>query len=65
MVGSDNPDTITGNDLNNIIDGGKGADYLTRGRNEGTYIVRANGGCDTVNNDADDVAKTTISSYLM
>ena len=59
VVGSDNPDTITGNDLNNIIDGGKGADYLTGGRNEDTYIVRANEGCDTVNNDADDFAKTT------
>ena len=59
VIGSDNPDTITGNDLNNIIDGGKGADYLTGGRNEDTYIIRANEGCDTINNDADDFAKTT------
>lgn len=59
VVGSDHPDTITGNDLNNIIDGGKGADRLSGGRNEDTYIIRANEGCDIINNDADDYAKTT------
>ena len=59
VVGSDHADTISGNDLNNIIDGGKGADYLSGGRNEDTYIIRANEGCDIINNDADDFAKTT------
>lgn len=59
VVGSDHPDTIIGNDINNIIDGGKGADRLSGGRNEDTYIIRANEGCDIINNDAADYATAT------
>ena len=59
VVGSDHPDTIIGNNVNNIIDGGKGADRLSGGRNEDTYIIRANEGCDVINNDAADYATAT------
>lgn len=59
IVGTDFEDSIYGNDLNNILDGGKGADVLEGGRSEDTYIIRANEGCDTINNNADDYEKTT------
>ena len=59
IVGTDFEDSIYGNDLNNILDGGKGADVLEGGRSEDTYIIRANEGCDTINNFADDYKKTT------
>ncbi|KAK3752215.1 hypothetical protein QZH41_002754 [Actinostola sp. cb2023] len=32
VVGSNHSDVITGNDLNNILDGGRGADHLSGGR---------------------------------
>lgn len=41
------------------MEGGKGVDHLTGARNEDAYIIQANEGCDTINNDADDFAKTT------
>lgn len=57
MVGLDYVDIISGNDLNNIIDGGKGVDYLFGGRNEDIYIICVNEGCDIINNDVDDFVK--------
>ena len=59
VIGSESSDVIIGNDVSNILEGGKGADHLTGGRSEDTYIIRANEGCDTINNDAHDFAKST------
>lgn len=59
VSGSNYTDNIVGNDVNNILDGGRGKDYLSGGRNEDTYIIRANEGCDVINNDADDYFNTT------
>lgn len=59
VIGSDHEDDIIGNSLNNILDGGKGDDHLTGGKNEDTYIIRASDGCDTINNDAEDHETTT------
>ena len=59
VSGSSSADTISGNDANNILDGSGGPDHLTGGKNEDTYIIRANEGCDTIDNEADDYLKTT------
>ena len=59
VSGSKSTDTITGNDLNNILDGGLGPDHLVGGKDEDTYIIRAKEGCDTIDNDAEDYMKTT------
>ena len=59
VSGSNYSDNIIGNDVNNILDGGNGADYLTGGKDEDTYIIRVNEGCDVINNDAADYFNTT------
>ncbi|XP_078357676.1 uncharacterized protein LOC144642570 [Oculina patagonica] len=59
VSGSNSSDNIVGNDLNNILDGGRGADHLAGGKNEDTYIIRANEGCDVIDNNADDYFNTT------
>ena len=59
VSGSNNSDTIIGNDLNNILEGGRGADQLTGGKDEDTYIIRANEGCDVIDNNAEDFLNTT------
>ena len=59
VSGSNSSDTIVGNDVNNVIDGGRGADVLVGGKDEDTYVIRANEGCDTINNDATDYLNTT------
>ena len=59
VSGSNSSDNIFGNDVNNILDGGLGADHLYGGRDEDTYIIRANEGCDVIDNDADDYLNTT------
>ena len=59
VSGSNSSDTIVGNDVNNILDGGRGADHLTGGKDEDTYIIRANEGCDVIHNNADDYLNST------
>ena len=59
VSGSNSSDTIIGNDLSNILEGGRGADHLTGAKNEDTYIIRANEGCDIIDNNAEDYANTT------
>ena len=59
VSGSNYSDTIIGNDLNNILEGGRGADQLTGGKDEDTYVIRANEGCDVIDNNADDFLNTT------
>ncbi|CAB3988828.1 iron-regulated -like [Paramuricea clavata] len=59
VTGSNEIDNIVGNDVNNILDGGRGADYLTGGKDEDTYIIRAKEGCDTIDNNAEDFLNTT------
>ena len=57
--GSNYTDNIAGNDVNNVLDGGKGADHFSGGKDEDTYIIRANGGCDIIDNNAEDYLNTT------
>ena len=57
--GSNSSDNIVGNDLSNVIDGGRGADVLNGGKGEDTYVIRENEGCDTIHNDAPDYLNTT------
>ena len=59
VSGSNSTDTVVGNDMNNVLDGGLGADSLVGGKGEDTYIIRANEGCDTINNYAQDYFNTT------
>lgn len=59
VSGSSRSDIIVGNDLNNVIDGGRGADCLDGGKGEDTYIIRGNEGCDTIENYAPDYLSTT------
>ena len=59
MSGSNYTDSIFGNDFNNVVDGGRGADRLSGGKDEDTYIIRANEGCDIINNHAEDYLNTT------
>ena len=59
VSGSNSSDNIVGNVVNNILDGGRGADHLTGGKDEDTYIIRANEGCDVIDNNADDYFNTT------
>ena len=59
LSGSNHSDSIVGNDLGNVIDGGRGADVLTGGKGEDTYVIRATEGCDTINNNAEDFVNTT------
>ncbi|XP_068680311.1 uncharacterized protein [Montipora foliosa] len=59
VSGSNSSDSIVGNDLGNVMDGGRGADVLTGGKGEDTYVIRATEGCDTINNNAEDFANTT------
>ena len=42
--GSIYTDYVVGNDANNILDGGRGADHLTGGKDKDTYIIRADEG---------------------
>ena len=59
VSGSKGSDHIVGNDVNNILDGSRGADHLTGGNDEDTYIIRANEGCDVIDNNAEDYFNTT------
>jgi Ca2+-binding RTX toxin-like protein len=59
VTGSNETDNIVGNDINNILDGGRGADHLSGGKDEDTYIIRAKEGCDTIDNNAEDFLNTT------
>ena len=59
VSGSNYTDSIVGNDFNIVVDGGRGADRLSGGKDEDTYIIRANEGCDIINNDAEDYLNTT------
>ena len=59
VSGSKSSDNIAGNNVNNIIDGGPGADRLAGGKDEDTYIIRANEGCDVIDNNAEDYSTTT------
>jgi len=59
VSGSNGTDHIVGNDVNNILDGSRGADHLTGGKDEDTYIIRANEGCDVIDNNAEDYLNTT------
>jgi len=59
VSGSNSSDTIIGNDVNNVLEGGRGADHLTGGKDEDTYIIRESEGCDVINNNADDFLNTT------
>ena len=59
VSGSEYSDIIVGNDVNNILDGSRGADHLSGGKDEDTYIIRANEGPDVIDNNADDYLNTT------
>ena len=59
VSGSEYSDIIVGNDVNNILDGSRGADHLSGGKDEDTYIIRANEGPDVIDNNADDYSNTT------
>ena len=59
VTGSNSSDNILGNYVNNILDGGRGADHLAGRKNEDTYIIRANEGCDIIDNYAEDYLNTT------
>ena len=59
VSGSEYPDNIVGNDVNNVLDGGRGADHLSGGKDEDTYIIRANEGYDVIDNNAEDYLTTT------
>ncbi len=48
VVGSDQNDTIIGNNNVNVLDGGLGDDTLTGGESSDTFIIRSNGGSDTI-----------------
>lgn len=48
VVGSDQGDIIIGNNNVNRIDGGKGDDTLTGGDSGDTFIIRSDGGNDTI-----------------
>ncbi|XP_014353851.1 uncharacterized protein LOC106706858 [Latimeria chalumnae] len=54
LTGSPYDDTFFGNDLSNILAGGKGNDYLEGGNGRDIYIVEADNSCDTINNVASD-----------
>ena len=59
VSGSEYSDIIVGNDVNNILDGSRGADHLSGGKDEDTYIIRGNEGPDVIDNNADDYLNTT------
>ena len=59
VSGSEYSDIIVGNDVNNILDGSRGADHLSGGKDEDTYIIRANEGPDVIDNNADDYLNAT------
>ena len=59
VSGSEYPDNIVGNEVNNVLDGGRGADHLSGGKDEDTYIIRANEGYDVIDNNAEDYLTTT------
>ena len=53
VSGSNYTDNIAGKDVNNVLDGGRGADHISGGKHEDTYVIRANEGCDIDNNTED------------
>ena len=54
VTGSDKDDTILGNDESNFINAGPGSNILKGGEGEDTYMIKPKGGCDHIDNYADD-----------
>ena len=48
VIGGAGNDTLTGNDVNNVIDGGAGSDILTGGLGRDTFVYKSNYGADVV-----------------
>ena len=59
VSGSGSSDIIIGNDVSNVLDGGRGADHLSGGKDEDTYVIREDEGCDVIDNSAEDYSTTT------
>ncbi|XP_063802061.1 uncharacterized protein LOC134969810 [Pseudophryne corroboree] len=54
VVGTDYDDVINGNQLNNVIQGRGGVNHLSGREGKDMYIIQDKGGCDTIDNFADD-----------
>ena len=54
VTGSTLDDTIIGNDESNFINAGPGNNIIKGGEGEDTYMVKPKGGCDHIDNYADD-----------
>ena len=54
ITGSTNSDTIIGNDESNFINAGPGSNTIKGGQGEDTYMIKPKGGCDHIDNYAED-----------
>ena len=60
VTGSMADDTILGNDKDNYINAGPGSNRITGGEGADTYILKSKGGCDIINNYAEDLSQDKI-----
>ena len=60
VTGSTKSDTILGNHESNFINAGPGSNIIRGGEGEDTYMIKAKGGCDHVNNFAKDEMQDKI-----
>ena len=54
ITGSTKSDTIIGNDESNFINAGPGSNTIKGGHGEDTYMIKPKGGCDHIDNYAED-----------
>ena len=54
VTGSNRSDTIIGNNQSNFINAGPGSNIIKGGEGEDTYMIKPKGGCDHIDNFADD-----------
>src|SRR5690606_15721728 len=63
-TGASGSDKLTGNDLDNVLDGRGGSDTLKGGKGNDTYVVDAYGDVVTeLAGEGTDTIKTTLNSY--
>ena len=54
VTGSNKSDTLIGNDEDNFINAGPGSNIIKGGEGEDTYMIKLKGGCDHIDNYAED-----------
>ncbi|XP_067895768.1 uncharacterized protein si:dkey-211g8.8 [Heterodontus francisci] len=61
VVGTHHNDIIYGNDLDNVLRGDKGADYLEGRNGKDVYVIEGDSNCDTINNFSSDEEYDTVN----